>query len=235
MHRVTPIILLLLVGASGVVGQERAPRPCGDGAFRQFDFWIGEWEVHDVSGKRAGENTISLEHNGCVLVERWTSARGDTGMSMNHYDPRAGLWRQHWVGLGLILEMSGGMKDGSMILEGPLQYVGANRVTLLRGVWTPLPEGRVRQHFLESSDEGKTWTEWFDGYYSRTSDSRKAQRLRPPPRVCVVCTPPLPAYLTLASIAARTTAGISAEGMRAISANDLLCFNRSPTTSQPAA
>ena len=35
------------------------------------------------------------------------------------------------------------------------------------GVRTPLPDGRVRQHFVESADEGKTWTEWFDGYYSR--------------------------------------------------------------------
>jgi hypothetical protein len=235
MHRVTPIILLLLVCAASAGGQDKASQPCSDGAFRQFDFWIGAWEVHDASGKLAGENTISLEHNGCVLVERWTSARGDTGMSMNHFDPQAGLWRQHWVGLGLILEMSGGMKDGSMILEGPLQYVGSNRVTLLRGVWTPLPGGRLRQHFLESSDAGKTWTDWFDGYYSQRSDGRKARRLRQPVRVCVVCAPPLPAYLTLASITARTTAGISAEGMRAISANDSPCFNRSPTTSQPAA
>jgi hypothetical protein len=236
MYRMTPIILLLLVGASGAGGQDGTSQPCDDGAFRQFDFWIGEWKVHDAEGKHAGDNAIASEHNGCVVVERWTSARGGTGMSMNHYDPRAGLWRQHWVGLGLILEMSGGMKDGSMILEGPLQYVGTDRVTLLRGVWTPLPGGRVRQHFLESSDEGKTWSDWFDGYYSRAVDSGKPRRLRQPARVCAVCTPaPLPAYLPLVSITARTTAGISAEGMRAISANDLPCFSRSPTTNQPAA
>ena len=53
-----------------------------------------------------------------------------------------------------------------MVLEGPLQYVAQKRVTLLRGEWTKLPDGRVRQHFTESSDDGKTWTEWFDGYYS---------------------------------------------------------------------
>jgi hypothetical protein len=29
----------------------------------------------------------------------------------------------------------------------------------------------VRQHFTESTDEGKTWNEWFDGYYKKvTSD-----------------------------------------------------------------
>ncbi len=88
-------------------------------------------------------------------------------MSMNHFDPLSKSWKQHWVGLGLILEMSGGLKGDSMVLEGTLQYLADSKVTLLRGTWTLLPDGRVRQHFVESMDEGKTWTEWFDGYYSR--------------------------------------------------------------------
>jgi hypothetical protein len=158
---------LTLLGASGAEGQQQRAQPCAEPAFRQFDFWVGEWEVRDAQDKRAGDNAITAEQNGCVLIERWTSARGGTGMSMNHYDPLAQAWRQHWVGLGIILEMRGGLKDGAMVLEGPLQYVGQNRITLLRGVWTPLPDGRVRQHFTESSDGGKTWADWFDGYYSR--------------------------------------------------------------------
>lgn len=161
------IAALALLGASQSSGQSSTVKPCNDNAFRQFDFWIGEWEVYDASGKRAGRNAITSEEDGCVLIERWQSATGGTGVSMNHYDPMAAQWKQHWVGLGLILEMSGGLNDGSMRMEGPLQYVAANRVTLLRGVWTPLPDGRVRQHFLESSDDGKTWNEWFDGYYSK--------------------------------------------------------------------
>ena len=164
------VTLVLGLAALGAVAQQQnlqSTGSCKEGAFRQFDFWIGDWEVHDAGGKPAGRNVITSEQNGCVLVERWTSARGGTGMSMNHYDPAARVWRQHWVGLGIILEMHGSLKDGAMVLEGPLQYVGQDRVTTLRGVWTPLPDGRVRQHFTESSDGGKTWTEWFDGYYSK--------------------------------------------------------------------
>ena len=158
---------LLLVSAMQTSGQQSPPQLCQTASFRQFDFWVGEWEVRDQTGKPAGRNSITLEQNGCVLVERWTSMSGGTGMSMNHYDPQAAVWRQHWVGVGVILEMSGGMKDREMILEGPLQYLADGRVTLLRGTWTPLPDGRVRQHFIESADQGKTWTEWFDGYYSK--------------------------------------------------------------------
>ena len=141
--------------------------PCAQELHREFDFWVGEWDVRDASGKTAGVNTISNEENGCVLVEHWRSAGGGTGQSYNYYDPAAGRWKQLWIGLGILLHMEGGMSAGSMRLEGPLQYLGQSRVTTLRGTWTALPDGGVRQLFEESEDGGKTWTTWFDGYYTR--------------------------------------------------------------------
>lgn len=144
-----------------------APSPCAEGPFREFDFWVGEWDVRDAAGKTAGVNVITNEQAGCVIVERWKSAQGGTGQSLNYYDPAVKRWKQLWVGLGILLHMEGGYRDGSMRLEGPLQYLGQNRVTTLRGTWTLLPDGRVRQLFEESEDGGKTWTAWFDGYYTR--------------------------------------------------------------------
>lgn len=146
--------------------------PCSRPEFRQFDFWVGEWEVVDAEGRPAGRNSITLEQNGCAIMERWVSAKGGTGFSLNHYDPSSGRWKQHWVGLGLMLEMRGGLRDGAMVLEGNLQYLGNAKVTRLRGTWTRLPDGRVRQHFAESADGGETWTEWFDGYYSKIESAR---------------------------------------------------------------
>jgi hypothetical protein len=143
--------------------------PCSPAEFRQFDFWAGQWEVADGAGKLVGHNTITIEEQGCVLVERWTSVAGNTGLSVNFYDPLAKTWTQQWIGLGSLLRMSGQLRDGAMVLEGPIQYLGTGKVTRLRGTWTTLPDGRVRQHFEESSDEGRTWQEWFDGYYRRKS------------------------------------------------------------------
>jgi hypothetical protein len=160
---VLPMSLTVAAAAS-------AAEPCAATEFRQFDFWAGQWDVKDAQGKDAGRNVITIEERGCVLVERWHSASGGTGMSINYYDPRATSWTQHWVGLGLILTMTGGLRDGAMIMQGPLQYVADRRVTLLRGTWTKLEDGRVRQRFEESADEGRTWTEWFDGYYSRARE-----------------------------------------------------------------
>jgi hypothetical protein len=159
-----PMLTLACLAAGEAVA---APSPCAEGPYREFDFWIGEWDVRDAGDQTAGVNRISSEQNGCVLVERWQSAGGGTGQSYNYYDPAAQRWKQLWVGLNLLLHMEGGFSEGRMRLEGPLQYLGSSRVTTLRGTWTPLPDGRVRQHFEESEDGGRSWTTWFDGYYTR--------------------------------------------------------------------
>lgn len=146
--------------------------PCQGARFHEFDFWLGKWTVRRPDGRMAGANTITSEEAGCAIVEHWTSAAGGTGQSLNFYDPAADRWRQVWVGLGLVLTMQGGLVNGSMVLEGPLQYLADARVTRLRGIWTPLADGRVRQEFLESVDGGQTWALWFDGYYARTEVAR---------------------------------------------------------------
>jgi hypothetical protein len=168
-HRRGAALALLATLAFMVVPAlaDEKPMVCSDPRHREFDFWAGSWRVHGAGKNLAGHSTVSIEQEGCVLVERWRSAKGGTGQSLNYYDPVLQKWKQRWVGLGLILEMNGGMENGAMVLEGPLHYVQQKRTALLRGTWAVLPDGRLRQHFVESADGGKTWTEWFDGYYSR--------------------------------------------------------------------
>ncbi len=162
--RSAPVVAIAYLLGNGAMA---ASSPCAEGPFREFDFWAGEWDVRDAEGKAAGVNTITKEENGCVLVERWRSASGGTGQSYNYYDPSDKKWKQLWVGFNLLLHMEGGLNDGTMRLEGPLQYLGQNRTTILRGTWSKLPDGRVRQLFEESADKGASWTVWFDGYYTR--------------------------------------------------------------------
>lgn len=167
-HALTIITAGCLLGAAANTSApaEAPPRVCDGEKHRQFDFWVGKWTVRTPDGKAAGVNTITLEEGGCVLVESWNSANGGTGQSFNYFDPVVGKWKQRWVGLGLILEMEGGFSNGAMVLEGPLHYVQQKRTTILRGTWTPSPDGSLRQLFEESADNGKTWTIWFDGRYS---------------------------------------------------------------------
>jgi hypothetical protein len=121
----------------------------------------------DAAGKWR-HNAIAID-NRVALVEHWTSAAG-TPVSASTTTIRSHTWTQQWVGLGLLLKMSGGPRrcDGARRAAAVLS---TGKVTRLRGTWSSLPDGRVRQHFEESFDEGHTWTEWFDGYYRRVAGS----------------------------------------------------------------
>ena len=73
------------------------PPPCSAAQHRQFDYWIGEWDVHDPTGKRVGENRITRIHNGCALLEEWRGNGGVTGSSLNVFDRDRDRWHQTWV------------------------------------------------------------------------------------------------------------------------------------------
>ena len=58
---------------------QQSPQPTCDGAqYRQFDFWLGEWDV-TVQGRPAGRSVISSREKGCLIHEQWTATAGGTG------------------------------------------------------------------------------------------------------------------------------------------------------------
>ncbi len=147
--------------------------PCEyDEQFTEFDFWIGTWDVNDGNGANVGSNVIERAQRGCVLIENWTSARGGTGTSINYVDKTTGEWVQVWNDAsGSQIHIRGGLGDNGMMLTGTIHYVVNGTTAPFRGLWTPLPDGRVRQFFEQSNDGGDTWSTWFEGFYSpRSSD-----------------------------------------------------------------
>ncbi|MEO8385623.1 MAG: hypothetical protein ABI583_10295, partial [Betaproteobacteria bacterium] len=52
------------------------PKPCTSPAYRQFDFWIGDWDVTNPAGKLVGTNLIKPILGGCVLHENWFATGG---------------------------------------------------------------------------------------------------------------------------------------------------------------
>lgn len=143
--------------------------PCEhDDAFGAFDFWLGEWVVYGPTGIPAGTNSVQREERGCVIVENWTSVSGITGMSVNYLDKATGEWVQVWNSAnGSQINIRGGMTDEGMLLVGQIHDVASNTTTPFRGLWTQLDDGRVRQYFEQSADDGKTWSPWFEGFYTR--------------------------------------------------------------------
>lgn len=164
MRPAAAALVLLFIGAATTHAQQPAQQPptCDTPEHRAFDFWIGDWDVTNPRGNVAGTNRIEPILSGCVLQESWTGASGSLGYSFNLYDRASGTWHQTWVdNSGLLLQLSGGLVDGSMVLASD----AAAGSPLQRITWTPNADGSVRQHWESSSDGGATWTTVFDGLY----------------------------------------------------------------------
>jgi hypothetical protein len=144
------------------------PPACSAPERHQFDFWLGNWRVSDASGKFQGTNDVTSAYGGCALQEHWTGSGGDVGSSFNTYMPGRKQWHQTWVdNSGLTLILFGGLHGTSMVLEGPRATRAGTVID--RITWTPMPDGRVRQHWQQSGPGGKPWQEVFDGYYARAA------------------------------------------------------------------
>ncbi len=145
------------------------PPPCTAAPYRQFDFWLGEWEVTDSAGKPAGRNRIVSVFNGCALQENWESVQGGKGTSLNVYDAVTGRWHQTWVDdHGGLLELEGRIENGKMVLIGGRPSVKDKGTRVVHRItWAPVDAGKVHQHWEASKNEGRTWTTVFDGIYTK--------------------------------------------------------------------
>ena len=158
-------LLLLVLIPVGISGQTKraehagppASADCISGEYRQFDFWLGDWDVFEGSQLAARVKVTSIL-NGCALHEEYTGADGLYGESFSNFDRRTGKWHQTWVtDRGQYLVIDGGMESREMHLSTSNKTVGE----LVRGVWSPSANG-VREIAWKSKNGGKTWDPWFD-------------------------------------------------------------------------
>jgi len=146
-----------------------APKPgaaCVAGHFREFDFWVGQWDVYGPKGKLVGHSRIEKILGDCVIAEHWQGSGGSDGKSHNIYDALKQRWSQYWVdNSGMVLELHGGIEQGSMVLKGTSAAANGAAAAVQRITWTPQSDGRVRQLWETSTDNGTSWTTAFDGWY----------------------------------------------------------------------
>ena len=166
--RAISVICLLPICIS-LAAQQSDCKCCAD-EFRQFDFWVGSWEVYDSTEALLGTNIIDVIQDSCVLRENWTSARSAyTGTSYNFYDQASGTWIQTWIdNQGGSLQLQGGMVRSGMRMSSSPSRDDRGRNVINRITWTPLPDGTVRQHWQTKADDGP-WTTLFDGIYKRVN------------------------------------------------------------------
>jgi tetratricopeptide (TPR) repeat protein len=149
---------------------DKQRRPCiYSNSAREFDFWVGEWDVFNPQGQKAGTSVIQQIADGCGVLENWTGTIGGTGKSINFYDPSSSKWYQYWIGAnGQPARLQGTYREGAMRYEG--ERPGQPR-TLTRLTFFNVDGNTVRQLGENSNDEGKTWTTTFDFKYVRKKSS----------------------------------------------------------------
>ena len=139
---------------------------------RQFDFWVGQWNVVSTAdGVARGASHIERELGNCVIWENWTSqGSGYAGKSYNIYNTNLKRWEQFWVdNAGGMIHFHGGLKDGVMDFWTD-EIPQPDGTKLLRHLqFFNLSTDKVRQFSQGSTDGGKTWHVEYDLTYLRKS------------------------------------------------------------------
>lgn len=162
--RLLAIALLVPISLAAQAQQQPA---CTSPQHRAFDYWVGEWTVHDTAGRQIAESSIRRVAAGCAISEEWRPIGGPPGVSLSWYQLADAQWHQQWVGGGgWIAWFDGGLVDGNMTLTSTPDANGA----ITRMVYTRPRTDVVLQSLFASTDGGRTWTPNFVGEYRRKVD-----------------------------------------------------------------
>ncbi|HMH22031.1 MAG TPA: tetratricopeptide repeat protein [Puia sp.] len=148
--------------------------PCSaDEKARQFDFWIGEWDVYNQAKLLSGHSLIQRISGGCAILENYTTAHTYEGKSINYYEGSIGKWEQVWVGSGGIRDpakdiqhfVNGEYRDGAMRFTFETTVNGQKATGNF--IFYNLGPDKVRQYQETSVDGGKTYQLGYDLTYIR--------------------------------------------------------------------
>jgi len=139
---------------------------------RQFDFWIGDWNVvRTQEGTAAGMSHIERTLGSCVIWESWKSAgdSGYEGKSYNVFNPDQKRWEQFWVdNQAGMMHFTGSLASGGVMDFRTAAIPQADGKTLQRHLrFFPIDADTVRQLSEGSTDDGKTWQVEYDLTYHR--------------------------------------------------------------------
>lgn len=183
---IVPMVLAMMVPA-GV----RSPAPtrpsCEEAERRQFDFWLGTWNVQQRIRSADGTylefpavDTVRSTLDGCAIREHWHGTvqffwAGMTrpvmldGLSVRAWDRDAGVWRIHWMDSldpRFGEPFSGTFSDGKGVFT--LEAPGRDGAMSLRRItFTPRADGSVDWELAVRRDGGE-WVVLWTMHFTRT-------------------------------------------------------------------
>jgi len=149
-------------------------KPCSDPVYRQFDFWLGEWEAFGTQGKKAGDSKISAILDSCIILEEWTSSAVSNGLryegkSFNTYNAVTGQWQQTWVDnvAGSTEYLMGKFETDKITFEtNPFKF-SKDTTAIRKLTFYNLGKDKVRQLGEITKNNGQAWITEYDLEYRR--------------------------------------------------------------------
>ena len=166
------ILLIAVACYSNILQAQKLP--CSNPVYRQFDFWVGEWEAFDNNGKKVGDSKISVILDSCIILEEWTSASIQQGLryagkSFNTYNAATKQWQQTWVDNagGTNEYLQGKFENNQIIYSSQPFNFNKDTMAIRKMTFTNLGPNKLRQHGEISKDNGVTWSTEYDLEYRR--------------------------------------------------------------------
>ncbi len=175
MRRVFMLFVFFICLQPAFAQQLPPASPCiSNEIYRQFDFWIGEWDAYNLKGQKAGDSKISLILDSCVILEEWTNVPVPGGFvykgkSFNTYNAALEQWQETWtdnVG-GSTHYVQGKYEDKKIIFQTDPWQFSKDTMAISRLTFFNLGPDEVRQLGELSKDNGRTWATQYDLDYRR--------------------------------------------------------------------
>jgi len=140
---------------------------CCSEKYQEFDFWLGEWEVYDISGALVGINSIKKQSDNCLIQEKWIDDER-RGKSTTFYNSSDNSWNQIWVdNSDFVLKLKGNMVNDIMTLKSEL-IQGNNKKYYNQISWTKNEDGSITQLWQIFNENDLKISEVFQGIYKKT-------------------------------------------------------------------
>lgn len=159
---------LALQSAQPATPAPPSPPACQASEHRQFDFWVGDWDVYPTgTDKLVAHSKIEKLYAGCAVRENWMPLTGAGGGSLNNFTTDDKRWHQTWVdSSNSRVDFTGGLVGGKMVLVGDWKGVnGPGKDAIIRMTYSKGADGSVRQLGEQSTDHGLSWQPNFDFTY----------------------------------------------------------------------
>lgn len=175
-------VVLAFLFASFAVAQTSAPAsPCSTPEFRQFDFWVGDWDLtwpgQNGQPEQHGHNNIERELGDCVIHEHFSDQANPPfqGTSLSTFTPKLGKWQQTWVdNQGAYLDFVGEFKDGQMVLSREVTGKDGKKFQQ-RMVFKNIKPDSLDWSWERSDDGGATWKVQWPIHYQRRKSLASAK------------------------------------------------------------